>query len=68
MMIMKRQLLSAFLMCVFISMYSQTSVDTALPLQEGYNSYTFEDSGSSNSVYYVYTAPAEQGKLLTIEL
>lgn len=68
MMIMKRQLLAAFLMCVFISMYSQTSVDTALPLQEGYNSYTFENSTSSNSVYYVYTAPAEQGKLLTIEL
>ena len=53
MVIMKRLLLSTFLMCLFFSIYSQTSVDTALPLQEGYNSYTFEDSASSNSVYYV---------------
>lgn len=67
MMIMKRQLLSTFLMCAFFSLYSQTTVDTALPLQEGYNSYTFESGSSTNSVYYVYTAPADQGKLLTVE-
>lgn len=68
MMIMKRQLLSTFLMCVFFSLYSQTTVDTALPLQEGYNTYTFESSTGENNVYYVYTAPEEQGKLLTVEM
>lgn len=68
MMVMKRLLLSTFLMCVFFSLYSQTTVDTALPLQEGYNTYTFESSTGENNVYYVYTAPEEQGKLLTVEM
>ena len=67
MMVMKRLLLSTFLMCLFFSIYSQTTVDTALPLQEGYNSYTFESGTSYNSVYYIYTAPEGQGKLLTVE-
>lgn len=45
--------------------YSQTTVETALSLQEGNNSYTFEATGSSQkTVYYTYTAPAEQGKLI----
>ncbi len=56
-------LLIAFLSAMFYS-YSQTSIATALPLQEGSNSYTFESTEGETIVYYTYTAPAEQGKLI----
>lgn len=59
----KALLLLAFLSAMFCG-FSQTTVDTALPLQEGDNSYTFENSGGSQTVYYTYTAPEGQGKLV----
>lgn len=65
---MKRLLLLAFLSCVCLTaIQAQTTIDTALPLVEGGNAFTFENSTGENTVYYVYSAPADQGKLLTIE-
>lgn len=55
--------LIAFLSAIFYG-YSQTSIATALPLQEGSNSYTFENTEGETIVYYTYTAPTEQGKLV----
>lgn len=64
---MKRLLLSCILQCVLFCVYAQTTVDTALPLAEGDNSFAFESSEGQNTVYYVYTAPTDKGKLLTVE-
>ncbi len=63
---MKKQLLFGILQLFIICISAQTTVDTAIPLQEGKNAFTFENAEGQNSVYYVYTAPAEQSKLLTI--
>lgn len=64
---MKRLLLSSILLCIVFGIYAQTTVETALPFEEGTVSFTFESSTGQNTVYYVYTAPAEQGKLLTVQ-
>ena len=62
---MKRFLLLVVLMCTLWSGYSQSSIETALPLVEGEN-ITYTDESSSNvSVYYKYTAPESQDKLIT---
>lgn len=65
---MRGLLLFCILQFALFSSYAQTTVDTASPLTEGTNSFTFENSTGQNTVYYVYTAPADQGKLLTVEL
>lgn len=64
---MKRLLLLGILQLVMFGICAQTSVDTALPLIEGNNSFAFENATGQNTVYYVYTAPVDQGKLLTVE-
>lgn len=62
---MKKILILLSLLCVAIMSNAQLSIETALPLQEGNNSYTFESSASGEqTVYYTYTAPEEQGKLV----
>lgn len=63
---MKRTLLLMSLLCAIICGYSQSTVGTALPLQEGLNTYTFENATSDQqNVYYTYTAPENQGKLVS---
>ena len=49
-----------------LSSYSQTTVDTALELQTGENSYTFAEAGQQ-TVYYKYTAPEGKSQLLTLQ-
>lgn len=49
-----------------LSSYSQTTVDTALELQTGENSYTFAEVGQQ-TVYYKYTAPEGKSQLLTLQ-
>lgn len=63
---MKRLLLLCMVQCLLLCMNAQTTVETALPLEEGTNSFTFESSAGQNTVYYVYTAPAGQSQLLTV--
>ena len=55
--------LLAFMSAIFYG-FSQTTIETALPLQAGNNSYTFDEVDTQQTVYYTYTAPAEQGKLV----
>ena len=57
-------LLMAFFSAIFCG-YAQSTIDTALALEEGDITYTNE-SGSSVEVYYSYTAPEAQGQLLTV--
>ena len=52
---MKRLLLSSILLCIVFGIYAQTTVETALPFEEGTVSFTFESSTGQNTVYYVYT-------------
>ena len=54
----------AFFSAIFCG-YAQSTIDTALALEEGDITYTNE-SGSSVEVYYSYTAPEAQGQLLTV--
>lgn len=63
---MKHWLLVAGLSLSALSAYSQTSVETAIDLQNGENTYTFEEAGYQ-TVYYKFTAPADQSQLLTLE-
>ncbi len=65
---MKRVLLLAFLICNCALLHAQTTPETALPLAEGTNSYTFEEVSYNNYVYYTYTAPTETGVLLIATL
>lgn len=54
----------AFFSAIFCG-YAQSTIDTALALEEGDITYTNE-TGTSVEVYYSYTAPEAQGKLLTV--
>lgn len=62
---MKKVLLLFLLLGIYICGHAQTTVDTALPLQEGDNSYTFDSASGQQVVYYTYTAPEAQGKLVS---
>ena len=62
---MKRVLLLTALLCAFLSGYSQSSIETALPLEEGDNLTYTDESANGVVVYYTYTAPENQGKLIT---
>ena len=62
---MKKVLLLMALLSAIFCGYAQSTIDTALALEEGDITYTNE-SGSSVEVYYSYTAPETQGKLLTV--
>lgn len=48
-------------------LYAQTSAETALPLAEGENSYTFDEAGQ-NVVFFKYTAGDETGVLLEFSI
>lgn len=60
---MKKALLLLLSLSAILYGYSQTTIETALPLQEGEISYTFESG--QEVVYYSYTAPETQGKLVS---
>ena len=62
---MKKALLLFMLVNAIICGYAQSTAETALPLQEGNNSYTFDSASGQQVVYYVYTAPESQGKLIS---
>lgn len=62
---MKKVLLLIACISAIFCGYAQSTIDTALALQEGSNTYTNE-GGTNVEVYYSYTAPAEQGKLVTV--
>lgn len=62
---MKKVLLLIAMMTSFLGVFAQTSIETALPLQEGVNSYT-SDNSSGSTIFYTYTAPEEQSQLLSL--
>lgn len=64
---MKRLLLISIVQLLCFCLHAQTTAETALPLQEGANTYAFEGEGT-NTAYFKYTAPAESGQLLTLKL
>ena len=53
---MKKNLLLSMALCASLSGWAQTSYETALPLQEGENTYTCEET--VQNLYWKYT-PAE---------
>lgn len=65
---MKKLLLLICMLTVGLCTWAQTSVETALDLVVGTNSYDLGESGSNTSIYYKYTAPSDQGQLLTLTL
>lgn len=64
---MKKILLASLCLmsCLFAS--AQSTKDTALELVEGTNSQTFE-TADGNQVYYKYTAPEGDGKLIVLTI
>lgn len=63
---MKKFLLLFSLLVTGFCAWAQTSVETALDLAEGSNSYEFGTSGTYQSAYFKYTAPTDQSQLLTL--
>lgn len=62
---MKKILLIAILFVTCLCVSAQTTIETAIDLKIGENSYTFGSSGT-NTAFFKYTAPADQDQLLTI--
>ena len=62
---MKKLLLWSLLLLFTPGLFAQTDVLTALPLEMGDVSYSFSDDMGTKTVFYVYTAPANQDELLT---
>lgn len=63
---MKKYLLFLCLSVIGLCTTAQTSIETAADLVMGLNSYDFGQTGSNNTAYFKYKAPAEEGQLLTI--
>lgn len=63
---MKKILLLMALLCTFGYGYAQSTIETALPLEEGDNITYTDENANGIIVYYKYTAPESQDKLIKV--